>query len=572
MKTIKLYIIAAGLLCLATACAKPEYGNDDIMNTGEENTSSYVVLKAAANNEETKATINDVTGAFTWTDGDQIAVYQDGAYALSTAISSIEGNEAHFTVAAGARSNFAIFPASVRDDSHVGTGNLGVTLPSEYNVTAVNEGKILPPMVSTNEADTDDLIFRQIASLARFQVNNIPSTTTYITFDFNNKKVQGDFALSLVNDVVKPGSSVISTSDTDGIDDIITVKGSTSNPAVTIASALGGSGWTDLLVINLPVPTGEYDKVTVTAYDKSDVPLLSMTRKIKFDGTWSANRAKARKVVTSLPAFSSGGGKKIVVAPGNLYTDGEGNFHISDHPLTHLQFSGAALTAGTVVSRGAFSFNEMALYMTDQTINSETVAVRQDYSFDTYTKTLSIDGGGSFNWRLPSSSEMGQVIVQRTAFGATVNGTSNVTCVRLLLRDPTPSYRRYGNNVGTGPGNYTCPGYLVFPDYASITYPSITSIPGQFSDNIITDEAEFDMLLEMGCLFFPASGYFNSDTGAFTLVGSSMCLGCSSEYYDTVDPYNPTNHVKSTSIKDLIVGAVVFKDITFNMYFPVRDL
>lgn len=321
----KTWIIAAAVVCLAAACNKIEEQNDT--NAPEVATITYI--KADGNESETKGSVDGSTAAFTWNTGDKIAVWA-GEYKISDGLDVAYNNTNAATfafsgdnvVTEGNRANFAIFPAAlVWDGSAIRTGSasaytassLKLTLPATYTLEQV-QGEVSPtPMIATNTPD-GDLSFKALCPLLRITVVNIPKQTKRIEFDFNGKKVQGEFTLA----GVVAGETAIATSATSGTDDIITV---------TMAD---NKTWHDNLVVNLPVPTGTYGDITITAYDavSDGLPVLTLTRPIKTSAAWAPTRKSSRKMTATLPVFTAANGQKVTIAPGNLlYSNTQWSFH-----------------------------------------------------------------------------------------------------------------------------------------------------------------------------------------------------------------------------------------------------
>lgn len=314
----KTWIIAAAVVCLAAACNKIEEKNDT--NAPEVATITYI--KADGNESETKGSVDGSTAAFTWNTGDKIAVWA-GSYKISDGLNgSYDGtNAATFAfsgdnvVTEGSRANFAIFPAAlVWDGSAIRTGSasaytassLKLTLPPSYTLEQVQDNVSPTPMIATNAPD-GDLSFKALCPLLRITVVNIPKQTRRIEFDFNGNKVQGEFTLTSIDMSDPENYPTIATSATEVADDIITVTMATNTT------------WRDNLVVNLPVPTGTYGDITITAYDavSGGHSVLKLTKPIKSTG-WTPGRKASRKMTATLPVFSVGGDKYITFAPGNL--------------------------------------------------------------------------------------------------------------------------------------------------------------------------------------------------------------------------------------------------------------
>ena len=320
----KLYfILAAALACFATACTETE----QTIVSEEPETSQITYIQANANENDTKASIDGSTGAFTWNTGDQIAVFSTNGnkYCVSNPLAdTYEGKNAVEFAFSGSnainqneRANFAIYPASLVDNVY-SKGNYGshlsLRLPSSYEFEQVAGTKSPVPMIATNTPN-GTLSFKQLCALLRVTVKGIPAKTARLEFAFSNDvKVIGDFMINFV----EAGVSSLSS---DGYQ--ITDAGSTPN---TINVKMPANfEYIDAVDINLPIPvipsnaTIGYDKITVTAYDSNDNAILKIRNNIKSDGTnWKPARRAARKMTAPLPVFSVSYSNRIVFAPGNL--------------------------------------------------------------------------------------------------------------------------------------------------------------------------------------------------------------------------------------------------------------
>lgn len=539
MKKTYMMILVAGLVCLA-ACQKEDLSIDELKN----NAITYI----RANEESsaaTKASIDNTTAAFTWNTNDQIAVYTTDGYKISDGLADTYNNTNAATFAFSGdnavteanRTDFAIFPASLVWDgtairissasNHTST-NLTLTLPASYTLAEVQDNVSPCPMIAANAPD-GDLSFKHLCALLRITVQNIPKDTKRIEFDFNGKKVQGEFTLSSV----APGTTSITTSATDGTDDIITV---------TMAD---NTTWHDALVVNLPVPagvasTGEYTNVTVSAYNaiSGGIRILYLTRPVKKTENWVPTRLTSRKITATLPVFSVSSTKKVVIAPSNLQattSDGGVNWtwHFAANPWDYIgvAYSNRKISGdGTVSENGSVDLfgwvgasNSTwggALGTTENAAMYGITNSKTLNSTDTYgnvsDETLKSDWGNTINdgytWRTLSMAEWTYMLKSR-ASGSTVNGafiyttaggtTSNVTNARYTLATINSIH-----------------GLIIFPN--GVTFESSEAtwryindrIPSSFgetkwSNGTQCTTEQWTALAAKGCVFLPAAGHRN---------------------------------------------------------------
>lgn len=315
------WIFAVALVCLAAACNKIE--QNEIPVSGPVKV-TYIL--ADGNENVSKASIDGTDAHFSWNTADQIAVYTTtGGYKISDQLEdTYNGTNAATYAFSGAesvdesdRANFAVFPAGLvydalnnRYSTDVTASSLKLNLPASYLLSQVQGDASPVPMIADN-APNGVLAFKSLTALLRIDVVNVPKQTRRIEFDFNGKKVQGEFTLT----GVVPGTSVIETGDTSEPDDIVTIL----TPDV--------SAFTASLTVNIPVPVGTYGDVTITAYDAASGghAVLKLTRPIKTDVAWTPGRKDARKITATLPVFSVSASKKVTFAPGNLQATYDGS-------------------------------------------------------------------------------------------------------------------------------------------------------------------------------------------------------------------------------------------------------
>ena len=322
MKKNYLLSIIAVCTCLFTACNK-EIDTPQTEGSEEKNEGVITYIRATGNENESKGSIDGDSGSFYWNEGDQIAVWNNGAYQSSIALSAEAGDIVgekpanatfRFSGELNNRANFAVFPASIADEDHATSSDFSISLKGTYTLDEVAGEKSPVPMIAVN--DGDNLHFKQLGALLRITLNNLPPSTKSVTIDFNGKKVWGSFPVA---STVVPGSSNIVTAAATGDD--------TGKDVITI-NITGDHGWIDNQDVNIPVPTGTYTTITVKSWTVANgggTNTLTMTRWIKvasgISSNWNPIRTSARKVIASLPAFSVDAEHRVAFAPGNLYKD-----------------------------------------------------------------------------------------------------------------------------------------------------------------------------------------------------------------------------------------------------------
>lgn len=288
MKKIFLSFI---ILATAVACTSEDLEKEPAPMITETISGTYCL--------STKATIADENASFKWSVGDNIAVHVSNGdnhkyvFTSGNGGASVAEAEASFSVTyepGYSRDAFAVFPSSIivsATAAHYGQSGspLDVTLPSSYTLSQV-QGEVSPcPMIATNTAG-DGWTFYQLCSLLRITVDNIPATAKRLEISFDGKNVAGNFAIS---DPKGDGSSTIALADASGSNSaVITITKDGTDVALGVTS----------LVANIPLPVGDYSKITVYAYDE-----ISGGNVVSFDNisfSYTAVNTKGVKKTTSL--------------------------------------------------------------------------------------------------------------------------------------------------------------------------------------------------------------------------------------------------------------------------------
>lgn len=540
MKKYHFMLLATGLVCL-NACQKVVNSNEEIIEDAD------IVTYIHANEESSstsKASIDNLDASFSWNTNDRIAVYADG-YKISDPLADTYNgtNEATFAfsganaVTESNRADFAIFPASlVWDGSAIRTNSasnhtstsLTLTLPASYTLEQVQDELSPCPMIAAN-APNGDLSFKHLCALLRVEVSDVPATTRRLVFVFNGNKVQGEFTLTGVD----PGTSSIETAVASGSNNTITVF----TPDIDAVSTL---------TINLPLPTGTYEYITIGAYDKAEggLPIYTQSRLIKKSspGTWTSDRLSSRKISAALSqvAFSVSSTKKVIFSPGNLQakTEDLGAHWTWDFAPTQYTAIKNNTANTTITGKGTVSANgtiDLFGYSTDHVNNFFGIikSNRDNYYSDGPTSGAFVDWGtnsiGEYApnyWHTMSKSEWEYLLDTRDA----------------------PKFAKVSVNGVDG--------LLLFPDQFTWNMTSIPStvdnINGIYnSTNCSISLSSWNNLEAAGVVFLPGTGYRSQNEN--TVNNLSPARG----YYW----FSDTNGKQSGS------GTTYDNNSTFYLYF-----
>jgi hypothetical protein len=240
----------------------------------------------------------------------------------------------------------------------------------------------------------------------------------------------------------------------------------------------------------------------------------------------------------------------MIIAPGNLYTDGSGDLLMADNYFEHIYYNSGNFAnddSWNIINRTHFNFNELYCLMKDEALDKSKAYTNQG-SFEDAEKTLS-----GVNWRVPTQADWTAMTT-----GARPGATLNATIISTSSSSSTSGWKAIKAVVSgmgtagtssedgttalaadaTGPSTAYQAGLLIFPDNVVIDGTFVTlgdkdEITGHNNATTLT-KANLDELITAGCAFLPEVGRHNS--GSFGFVGQ---LGTywSSTQYDTDDGY-----------------------------------
>ena len=471
MKKIFLYI---SVLAAAVACNKAVIDNDPSGVDPVTGIKMITEIISGQRGSATKATIsNDVAPAFAWTMGDNIAVHvSNGKYVFTSGDGGASTNAAtaNFTVVypeGTSRDAFAVYPSTIVSETAGNYGQSGatldVTLPSSYALAQVSGTTTPCPMIATNSPGAG-LVFYQLCGLLRLTVNSIPPSTKRLEIDFNGNKVWGEFSIA---QTITPGTSDIKTT-TGSENDVIKIF----KEGPTVDVTLNDNKWLDDLVLNIPLPTGDYTSITVTAFNalSGGEAVLTMTRPFGY----AASNVYGTKQTFSFPVFSIGSSTRVVFSPGNLVktdnteTVASGNA-IYEFESVPFNTNGGSLGYGqgtptATSARGYFTWNEA-------------------------TSLGSLTIGGISGWRVLSGGEWNYVMQSR----AMKNNIGRSYVVK-----------------GTVKGNENKCGLLIPPDCATTSDVGGMTPATTAAYQTLNTGVDIDAYLDKGFIFLPAEGICDS--------------------------------------------------------------
>lgn len=531
MKKINSFILFGAAVFAFAACSN----ETQIENSPKPQEPVYETLSVKIGNEATTR-VSLVTDAATaaFETGDKIAVWTD---VNAFQVCAVDGSGNITVDVTRPRSNYAVYYTGATAPTFNGT-DLTITLPTTYDYADVAGDKNPVPMVAKNVGgDAADMTFYAVCGLARITLTGIPATATKLLATFSHD-VTGDFL------VYTPGTTSPY---------ILAESKSTKNEITINLTPL--TDYTGA-VINLPVPVGDDISIHIDAYNGSDI--LQFKNFVIQD--WDAVRAHGKKATCAfIPSMAS-----MILAPGNLYTDGTGALHMAANCYEHIYaFSnnGDYANAATysALNRTHFNFNETYLLMKTGALGDNHDAYTNADSYDSPALIRDdIDGAPAGDWRVPSQADWCSITTGEAPGVARPGATLNATITSTSSSSSTSGWKAIKAVVSgmgtagtssedgttalaadaTGPSTAYQAGLLIFPDNVVIDGTFVTlgdkdEITGHNNATTLT-KANLDELITAGCAFLPEVGRHNS--GSFGFVGQ---LGTywSSTQYDTDEGY-----------------------------------
>lgn len=268
MKTYKIHYALLFLLLFMASCV------DDKMGGSQNETYSFTAQIEQDNS--TRTTVN-ARNQVLWTSGDEIGIYGDqqtknALFALQTA----NGTSAQFSgeLKSGEQLEFAYYP--YQQGAELNGNSLTFELPDEYVYT----GNSNAPMIGLSDGK-QSLSFKHLCGLMKVTVRDVPEESVRFVITSEGENPQPIAGTAVVDDVYAQ-------------DAILSIKES-GDKAYTITYQLSGSVTNQEFTFFIPLPAGEYDKLTVS--------LRSAEDKVLYQKSTSDVRIK-RAFILSMPTLS----------------------------------------------------------------------------------------------------------------------------------------------------------------------------------------------------------------------------------------------------------------------------
>ena len=490
-----LFVLAGAAMLVTASCSKP--ASEETIPAGDGLV--YVTVSVDPENGS-KATIAETGGAFAFSNGDQIKIFDGTAVFTGSTVS--ETNDGVFAMPDGfnlSGSGFAGFPASLV--SNISAGGVTFSLPSSYSFSqvggvydnpATDKPKTTTPMMGTYSSSTtgDHITLKQACSMVRFRLQKEGIGPGQIEFLFHNR-VCGSVTLAATPTEKSTSAGIVSGS----------LSGSAAITVTISSEEWVATGESTYIYISLPVPSGTVidngdNTVYVTWTSANSAQIKTGSAKPAAPATsFTLNRADACRVPASVatvvagPTYKVAADRTVVLAPGNLMA-------LIDHLDTEnmcasvsewkfggpMEFIGGDVHAGNILFANGNSDCEGKWidFLSFQGVSAENKVqgvyyraindvvfggnvlneslyegcwtTRNNNESPATGNYIHITNGGGYDWRPMTKDEWIYLLAGRP--GAKVNGLDGVTCSRVKVAGIN-GLLIYPDTYNSGDGTWT---------------------------------------------------------------------------------------------------------------------
>ncbi len=229
----------------------------------------------------TRTAFDDLTGKFSWSEGDTLAFHLSDDTYLHAPVDPETGDVNLLIKDGVSRNNFAVYPAGIALTNHASATDFQIQLPDCYDISNDPVSDYAPlPLAAVNDPSAGKIAFAHVGGLLQLNFTapkGIRSARVSL-----GRKITGVFPVH-----TDPDSGEMTICTEDGTEDSITF----------LLSDTGLEADTPVK-LQVPVPTGEYNRLTIILNDGvSDQ--LSFSRETAF----SFQRAEGKRISVKESSF-----------------------------------------------------------------------------------------------------------------------------------------------------------------------------------------------------------------------------------------------------------------------------
>ena len=262
-KSATLLALLAAMLCTFSCMKETDFGTGPAPEGYYEEIITTVIPGGG-----TRTSFDNTTGVFSWSDGDEIAFHlSNGEYIVAPI--DPETSKVRLYIPEGVtRDEFAVYPASTIVTDHAEKGDMQLTLPDPYDISGALQSEYCPTtMLAVQDPESSTLRFNHAGGLVQLNLE-VPAQTKTVKVEFPDRVVTGTIPVSADNTYYKLDLDDPEHNEEGGseIDIKVSQEGLEEDTAVRI---------------NVPVPSGTYDKVKIT-YNDGEEDTLEYTKNSSF--------------------------------------------------------------------------------------------------------------------------------------------------------------------------------------------------------------------------------------------------------------------------------------------------
>ena len=226
---IRFYLALAAAALVMTNCSQDE----ELVQVKQPTKGFTATIEGASRSNATE------TGAFSWTFGDAISVWNGSTF---DKYANSEGNESTFTFTpntdeeAGIPTDYAIYPAGMHS---ISGQTVTIDLPATYAHGSTNA-----PMLATITDGSTTLAFKHLGGLMRFVVKNVPEGASSFVFTTTNNILTGTY--NVIDEQIYQNEGVVNNIN--------------NNVTITFTELTAEA---ESMVFFVPLPVGTYGEYTV---------------------------------------------------------------------------------------------------------------------------------------------------------------------------------------------------------------------------------------------------------------------------------------------------------------------
>ena len=223
---IRFYLALAAAALVMTNCSQDE----ELVQVKQPTKGFTATIEGASRSNATE------TGAFSWTFGDAISVWNGSTF---DKYANSEGNESTFVAEdenAGNPTGYAIYPAGMHN---ISGQTVTIDLPATYAHGSTNA-----PMLAYITNSSTTLAFKHLGGLMRFVVKNVPEGASSFVFTTRNNILTGKYNV-IDGQIYQNGEGVVNNN---------------NNVTITFTELTAEA---ESMVFFVPLPVGTYGEYTV---------------------------------------------------------------------------------------------------------------------------------------------------------------------------------------------------------------------------------------------------------------------------------------------------------------------